>query len=423
MSERLIAAIVERYRFLVLFASLVLMMMGAGATYLLVVTLKSIAQDFGWPRSIPSLAYSIQLIGSGVGGILMGYWLDRAGMAWPSFIGAVCFGLGVIGVSYIEDYWQLYLAYGLAIGLLGQGSLLAPLTANIMRWFDHRRGLAAAVVISGQSLAGIFWPPTFRHFSEAVGWRATYFWFGVFAFCLMLPLSLIMRRRPPAPSPTPAKTASETVTAAAETEAGERRTPIPANLFQAVLSAAAMCCCIAMAVPAVHLIAHATDLGHSTVRAAELLSVALAMSLFTRLALLDVLTRKLGGLATLFLCSAAQAVALVALAVVDGLTALYIVALFFGLGYGGIIPCYPVIVREHLPAREIGVRTGAVLLFATIGMAVGGAAGGLVFDLTRHYSLAFIVGAAFNFANLAIVAGLIRWTSGERLPPLRRRPA
>ncbi|MSO93704.1 MAG: MFS transporter [Rhodospirillales bacterium] len=411
MSNRLSVAIAERYRFLVLLASFLLMMMGAGTTYLLVVTLKSIAQDFGWPRTIPSLAYSAQLIGSGMGGMLMGYWLDRAGMGWPALVGAICFGLGAIWVSFIDDYWQLYLAYGFAIGLLGQGSLLAPLTANIMRWFDHRRGLAAGVVVSGQSLAGVLWPPTFRHFSESVGWRSTYFWFGVFALCLMVPVSLVMQRRPPAPAPAPAKPAPAAASSGPAVADAQRR-PMSPNLFQVVLSAAAFCCCVAMAVPAVHLIAHATDLGHSTVRAAELLSVALAMSLFTRLALLDFLTRKIGGLATLFVCSAAQSVALVGLAFVDSLTALYLVALFFGLGYGGIIPCYPVIVREHLPAREIGMRTGAVLLFATTGMAVGGAFGGLIFDVTRHYATAFLIGAAFNAANLAIVAILIRRMSG-----------
>ena len=98
------------------------------------------------------------------------------------------------------------------------------------------------------------------------------------------------------------------------------------------------------------------------------------------------------------------------LAVVDNLTAVYIAAMLFGLGYGGILPCYPVIVREYLPASEVGRRTAIVILFAGGGMALGAWLGGAIFDLTGSYKMAFLIGAAFNLANLAIIGSLIART-------------
>ena len=120
------------------------------------------------------------------------------------------------------------------------------------------------------------------------------------------------------------------------------------------------------------------------------------------------------------LFSIVQMVALLLYAVVEARLALYSVSVLFGMGYGGIAMCYPVIVREHLPAAEAGRRFGLVLLFGAIGMALGGGLGGYLFDLTGSYSPAFLVGAAFNVLNLGIVFALIsrrgRVGSGSPLP-------
>jgi MFS family permease len=88
--------------------------------------------------------------------------------------------------------------------------------------------------------------------------------------------------------------------------------------------------------------------------------------------------------------------------------ALYLAAAAFGLAFGGIIPCYALIVRELFPVGEVGRRIGAVFFFGTVGMAVGGWLGGLIFDLGGSYHPAFLVGIAFNLGNLVLV-GAIAW--------------
>ena len=93
-----------------------MMVAGTGSVYLLVAALKPIALEFDWPRSVPSLAYSLQYLGGGIGGIMMGYWLDRVGMACRQ-VGACMIGLGGCLTYYVDAAWQLYAIYGLMMGL------------------------------------------------------------------------------------------------------------------------------------------------------------------------------------------------------------------------------------------------------------------------------------------------------------------
>ena len=63
----------------VLVVSTYLVMTANGGMFLLVVSLKEMAGDFGWPRAVPSLAYAFFFAGAGIGGIVMGWWYDRSG--------------------------------------------------------------------------------------------------------------------------------------------------------------------------------------------------------------------------------------------------------------------------------------------------------------------------------------------------------
>lgn len=407
----------ERYRYLVLFASFMMLAVGTGSMFALAVTLKDIAAEFGWPRTVPSLGYSLQFIGAGIGGIAMGHWLDRSGMSKPALIGAVMIGSGAIVTSQIDSAWQLYMAYGLMMGLLGHATLFAPLLANVTRWFIHKRGMAVGVVASGQTIAGVFWPPVLGYFNATIGWRETFLWYGVFALAVMLPLALVFQRSPdsgkrPAPALPEGHAGTSAGIRATETAAQPALSIKPARL-QVVLCFAIIGCCMAMSMPLAHLFAHATDLGHAPARAAEVLAVMLAASTVGRLFGIGFLCERFGGLGALFMFSALQAVTLAMLIFVDSLIALYVVSAFYGLGYAGVIPCYAITIREHLPPAESGRRTATVLFFGLIGMAGGGALAGGIFDLTGGYAVAFAIGVVFNIGNLAVIGALLHRIHGR----------
>ena len=406
----------------VLVVSTWLVMTANGGMFLLVVSLKQMAGDFGWPRAVPSLAYAFFFAGAGVGGIVMGWWYDRSGAGPVTLLGLTMIGAGAMLVSSVDSRWQLYLVFGVMMGLLGYASIYGPLTINVMRWFRHRPGFAVGVVTAGEGLGGTIWPPVFRYFNETVGWRDTFLWFGVFVLVTALPLSAVLWRRRPAPDAGTRDEGGRIVDERAEVRAeasAARRREIRLSTFgiQTAICLAIVGCCVSMAMPIAHLVAHASDLGHATARAAEMLAVALLVSTVVRLVVGALVVDRFGGLVALLVFSGLQTAALLLYAAADGLLSLYAVSVLFGIGYGGVNICYPVLVREHLPRAEAGRRLGVILLFGTLGMALGGWLAGHIFDSTGGYTPAFLAGAAFNVTNLIIVAGLIiRTRAGGRAP-------
>ncbi len=396
-----------RYGWVVLGASVALMSIGFGGLYVIIIALKPIAAEFDWPRTIPSLANALSWAGAGFGGIAFGLWADRRGIFYPILVASFGIGAGLVASGLATGMTSLFLAQGLLLGLCGNGATFSPLMANATRWFDRRRGVAVAIVASGQSLAGGVWPPIFQWGIENYGWRETMIAYGVFVTSAMVPLSLLLRR----PAPKPSVVSPE---APNHRSADGRVLGLPANLVQGLLGLAILGCCIAMAMPMVHIVAYCTDLGFSAARGAEMLSVLLACGFASRLAY-GMLADRIGGLKTLLIGVSGQALMLSTYAWVESQFGLYVVSALFGLAFGGIVPSYAIVVRELFAVREAGWRIGTVYLFGTSGMAVGGLLGGVIFDAVGHYQAAFLVGVAANLATLALVSALV-WREGDADP-------
>ncbi len=379
-------------------ASLVLTSVALGSSFLIVIALKPVAAEFDWPRWVPSLAYSATLLGSGAGGILMGYWADRAGIHWPVRFGAVMICLGLAVVSRAESAPVLVGACGILVGFFGMSMAFAPVLTNITRWFDRRRGIAVAIVASGQSVGGAIWPTTFEWGIEIWGWRTTFLAFGLLAPSVILPLTFVLAR--PAP-----RAAVQAIPSASQDSdsAGGRLSP---RIRLGMLCIAIVGCCVAMAMPLVHVVAFCSDLGYGSDRGAQMLSLLLACAFASRIGF-GWLSDRIGGLMTIFIGSALQAIALAAFAIVSSLGGLFLVAGMFGLVFGGIVPAYALAVRELFPAHHAGAPMGVVFLFGTVGMAIGGFLGGWIFDLTGAYPLAFLAGVVFNLLNLVVIASLM----------------
>ena len=187
------------------------------------------------------------------------------------------------------------------------------------------------------------------------------------------------------------------------------------NGLQLLLMLAGVACCIAMAMPQVHIVAYCTDLGYGPARGAEMLSLMFGTGIISRLSF-GWIADRIGPTPALLISSSLQAASLLAYFGANGLTSLYVVTSVFGLVQGGIVPTYALIVRECYPPSEAGSRVGLVLSSTLAGMAIGGWMSGAIFDATLSYRVAFLNGFAWNLLNMAIAAWLLL-----RLP--RRRMA
>jgi MFS family permease len=382
------------YAVLRLLVTIVLMVIGACGMYTIPVVLPSVEAEFGVARADASLPYTISMLGFGVGGVLMGRLADRFGIMVPLLIGAAGMLAGFFLAAYAPNIWVFTLAHGLLISLLGSASTFSPLMADTTMWFAKRRGIAVAICASGNYLGGALWSPVVEHYVSEVGWRQTYMGMGVFCCVVMVGMALCMRARPPAPVVMASKAGAPIPS--------ERPFGLPTKTAQGLICVAGVSCCVAMAMPQVHIVAYCGGLGYGAARGAEMLSLMLASGIISRI-VSGVICDKIGGMKTLLLGSALQTLAIALFLPFDGMASLYVISILFGLSQGGIVPAYAIIVREYFPATGVGARIGVVITSTLLGMALGGWLSGKIFDVTGSYQMAFVNGMAWNVLNFSIM--------------------
>jgi len=329
----------------------------------------------------------------------MGRLQDRLGISAPGLLGVGAISLGFFVASTSSSLWGFALCY-LMIGV-GASATFGPVMTDISFWFEKHRGIAVAIAAAGNYFAGTIWPPLIQRTAAVAGWRATHVAISIVCLVIMPPLLAVLRR--PKPRNAPPQTAG----------ARAGILDLPSGMLQVLLCIAGFACCVAMAMPQVHIVAYCGDLGYGVARGAEMLSVMLGFGIISRIGSGFVADR-IGSLATLLLSSTAQGMALLLYVMFDGLMSLYVISALFGLFQGGIVPSYAFIIREYFSPSEVGTRLGVVLMMTLFGMALGGWMSGAVFDYFGSYQAAFLNGLAWNLLNLVIAAWL--FTRGNQRP-------
>jgi MFS family permease len=338
--------------------------------------------------------------------VLIGRLADRFGITAPMLLGAGFLSVGYAAAGLAPNIWLLAIAHGL-IGI-GSSATFGPLIADVSHWFEKRRGIAIAICASGNYLAGAIWPPIVQYFIATHGWRMTHVAVALLCLAALLPLTFALRR------PSPMRSDGNAIDSAANVR--REALGLSPNGLQVLLAVAGIACCVAMAMPQVHIVAYCADLGYGVARGAEMLSLMLAFGIVSRVGS-GFIADRIGGVRTLLLGSVLQAAALTLYLMADGLASLYVISAVFGLSQGGIVPTYAVIVREYFPPQEAATRVGIALTATLAGMALGGWMSGAIFDLTGSYSAAFANGVLWNLLNIAVALRLVM-----QKPRQQRRP-
>jgi len=374
--------------------ALVMGSIGSVGMWSVVVVLPVVQAEFGATRGDVSLAFTLLMFGFGLGGVGAGKIADRFGIILAIGLSTAILGLSYVGAGLSTTLWQFILIHFL-IGL-GTSATFAPLMAEASHWFDRYRGLAVTIAASGNYVGGAIWPPLVNWGTQTSGWRASYIAIGIFCGVAMTAMLLLLRARIGA------------ATRRSHVDAPPPRIDLrlPINTLTAVLCVASISCCVAMAMPQVHIVAYCGDLGYGVARGAEMLSLMLAFGIVSRIGS-GFLADRIGGIRTLLIGSVAQGSALVFYLFFDSLSSLYVISAMFGLFQGGIVPSYAIIVRESMPAGEAATRVGIVILASVVGMSFGGWVSGVIFDATGSYAAAFLNGLVWNALNVTIVVALL----------------
>jgi MFS family permease len=366
---------------------------GSVGMWSVVVVLPVVQAEFGATRGAVSLAFTLTMLGFGLGGVATGKITDRFGIVAAMGLSITCLGLAYV-LAGLSTTLRQFIAVYFLIGL-GTSATFAPLMAEVSHWFERYRGLAVTIVASGNYFGGTIWPPLVNWGVQSAGWRSTHVAVGIFCAVAMTLLLLVLRAQ----------------IGGAKVRDHDNAPPprvdlrLSTNTLTALLCIASISCCVAMAMPQVHIVAYCGDLGYGVARGAEMLSLMMAFGVVSRIGS-GFLADRIGGIRTLLIGSAAQGFALLFYLFFDSLGSLYVISAMFGLFQGGIVPSYAIIVRESMPAREAATRVGIVILASVVGMSFGGWVSGVIFDASGSYAAAFLNGMAWNALNIAITAAL-----------------
>src|SRR4030088_322260 len=367
---------------------------GSVGMWSVVVVLPVVQAEFGATRGAVSLAFTLTMLGFGLGGVATGKITDRFGIVAAMGLSISFLGLAYVLAGLSTTLWQFILVHVL-IGL-GTSATFGPLMAEASHWFERYRGLAVTIVASGNYVGGTIWPPLVNWGMQSAGWRTTHIAIGIFCAVAMTIMLLLLRAQ-----------------IGRATQRSHENAPPPrvdlrlsTNTVTAMLCIASISCCVAMAMPQVHIVAYCGDLGYGVARGAEMLSLMMAFGVISRIGS-GFLADKIGGIRTLLLSSVLQGAALLLYVFFDGLFSLYVISALFGLFQGGIVPMYAIIVREYFAPQEAGTRVGIAIFATIVGMAWGGWVSGWIFDLTGSYRAAFLNGIAWNLVNVSVMTWLL----------------
>ncbi|MBM2825465.1 MAG: sugar phosphate permease [Dehalococcoidales bacterium] len=356
--------------------------------------------EFGWSRATISAASTINAFSSGLASIPTGILNDRFGPRIVMAIYGIIFGLGFILISRVNSPWQLYLAFGVAVGI-GMTAINIVLLSTIARWFATRRSMMTALVKAGAGVGIFIMPFIITALIQNSGWRKTTLFLGVASLAIMV-ISAQFLRRAPVQEETPLNSEGQSNHAVIkENESGLsfREASKTRQFWLVCLAFAAFT--YSFQTVQLHIVPYAEDSGISAASAAVIISIIGIVSIAGRLALGYIGDKWGTKQGFIFVCLILMT-ALVWLLTTRGLTMLYLFAGIYGMFHGGLQTIISPVVASLFGTRNMGSIFGATSSFGTIIGSLGGFLTGYFYDRLGSYTVAFLV--CLGLAILGLVA-------------------
>lgn len=389
------------YGYVVAAACFIIQGIGIGADNTFGVFFVPLLTEFGWSRALISGASSFRFIIAGLMSIIVGRLTDKFGPRLLMVITVFFFGLGYLLMSQVTTVWQLYLFYGLVIGI-GMSSIDVVALSTIARWFARKRGMMTGIVKVGTGAGQLVFPLLASGLIAAYGWRNSYLVIGTIVLVGILSAAQFLRRDPGQMQLMPD---------------GDRKQSAVTNSREAGLSLSEathtrqfwMLCATYLTIffgtltILIHITPHAIDTGISATKSAGILSAIGGVSILGRIVLGNAIDR-IGSRRALIICFIMILAGLLWLQVARELWMLYLFTVVYGFAHGGFYTIISPLVAELFGMRAHGAILGIVIFFGTIGGAAGSLLAGYIFDVTDSYRLDFWILVAVSFAGLVLIS-------------------
>ena len=369
---------------------------------------KSIESEFELTRMATSAIFSVNMVLGGLFTILFGWILDRYGPRVVFLLMGILTGLSLVLTSQTTTFWQLFITYSLLLAM-GASAIYVGIMSTVSRWFDQKRGLALGIASTGTGLGPLVTAPFATFLIDRFNWRIAYLVIGIVAWLVVIPLSRLLKKDPHEIGELPdgKKTHLE------NTKIEEVALPSDLSLQQAFrtrnfwsIISIFLLFSFSLFLVLTHLVPHTTDIGYSAAEAATILSLSGGATIVGKM-LFGIASDRLGRKLALVICSLLQFGAMVWLLWAQDLWMLYLFAIFFGLAWGGMGPAMAALIGDTFGLGKLGVIFGVLDVGFSTGAAIGPVIGGLIFDVSHSYFLAFSLGAAIMLLA-ALLITLIR---------------
>ena len=375
-----------------------------GAMFSLAVFLQPMSDATGWSRTGISTAMTLDFLTMGIAAFGWGALTDRFGPRIVVLAGALLLGFGIVLSSRATSLLEFQLIYGVLVGVAA-GAVFAPMMVTVTGWFGKHRSLAVSLVSAGMGMAPMTISPFAQWLISSYDWRTAQLVIGIMAWVLLIPAALLVRRAPAADGAAPGVPA----------EGGEgmklgRALRSPQFI---VLSLTFFCCCAAHSGPIFHTVSYALACGLPAMTAVMIYGVEGLAGLGGRI-LFGLLGDRFGACRVIVAGLMVQALGAGSYYFTRDVGEFYAVAILFGMAYGGVMPLYAVIAREYFPMRIMGTVFGAAAMISSLGMALGPAAGGWIFDTFGGYGFLYIGSFGIGLAAVAIALAFPPFPSEAR---------
>lgn len=375
--------------------------------------------DFGWSRSVTSLAFSFQWIFSGVFGPPAAWVENRYGIRVAMGIGAVLFLITSLLIGLVSTPWQFILCFG----VLMSASLAVyqvPLVSAVTTWFHKHLGVAIGVLQSAQGVANLIFAPLMALLLLNAGWQWTFWGPGIVGGVLLLALIRFFYNEPAELGLHPLGVDPRTPLAPVQRGVTNklrstiflqqaRRTVTFWNLIGIHYWG-----CAGHAIVIMYLADLAKAQGLSLAQGAWMLSTMYGVSSFTRFAV-PIIADRMGSKFAMTGCFALQALPILMLFWAQEAWQFYLFAVLFGIGFGGEMSAFPIINRQYYGSAPTSSVYGWQMFGSGIGMASGAYLGGLLRDYTGDYTLTLICSFVLSTAGMLSIL-VLPSTSKRQLP-------
>ncbi|WP_254119115.1 MFS transporter [Bacillus sp. FJAT-29790] len=361
-------------------------------------------EEFGWDRSVISLAFAVGLFLYGISGPFMAALIEVLGIKKTMMLSMATLLSGTLLTFIMQQQWQLIIIWGVIIGL-GSGlflTVLSPYIAN--RWFEKRRGLALGILTASTATGQLILLPILAIIIDKYSWRSAITLILILSLIMLVIIFLFMKNSPKDVGLLPYGREKETQVNIDE----EKNNPILLafnGLFDAVkvkefwlLSGSFFICGLSTSgLIGTHFVSYCVSFGIPLVTAASLLSF---MGVFDLVGttLSGWLSDRFDNRWLLFWYYLLRGGSLVILpfALSEGsYTLLLIFAVFYGLDWIATVPPTIGIARQVFGIKKSGIVYGWIFASHQAGAAAAAFGGGLLYKLFNTYTWAFFLAGIF----------------------------